>query len=196
MIRPQKGRLQRRSRGPEVGSTPRRYRAADAADVLGSLSTALAFLRPRFEGAGLAGPLERATNAVSAGASRHGHVPPQDVQGRVHQDAGRLRRRRGRRARAPPRACRTSPRPSTRNAWPGRPTTSSRGSASSAGPERKRRRGSGSRHTQVPLRRRRVAPAPLRARADGGDAGPAARRVGRGADFEVTKEGKRRNATG
>ena len=36
------------------------YRAADAADVLGSLSTGLAFLRPRFEGADLEGPLQRA----------------------------------------------------------------------------------------------------------------------------------------
>ena len=33
------------------------YRAADAADVMGSLSTGLAFLRPRFEGADLEGPL-------------------------------------------------------------------------------------------------------------------------------------------
>ena len=36
------------------------YRAADAADVMGSLSTGLAFLRPRFEGADLEGPLQRA----------------------------------------------------------------------------------------------------------------------------------------
>jgi len=36
------------------------YRAADAADVMGSLSTGLAFLRPRFEGADLVGPLARA----------------------------------------------------------------------------------------------------------------------------------------
>ena len=36
------------------------YRAADAADVMGSLSTGLAFLRPRFEGADLVGPLQRA----------------------------------------------------------------------------------------------------------------------------------------
>ena len=36
------------------------YRVADAADVLGSLSTGLAFLRPRFEGADLEGPLQRA----------------------------------------------------------------------------------------------------------------------------------------
>ena len=33
------------------------YRAADNADVMGSLSTGLAFLRPRFEGADLEGPL-------------------------------------------------------------------------------------------------------------------------------------------
>ena len=36
------------------------YRAADQADVMGSLSTGLAFLRPRFEGADLEGPLQRA----------------------------------------------------------------------------------------------------------------------------------------
>ena len=36
------------------------YRAADSADVMGSLSTGLAFLRPRFEGADLEGPLQRA----------------------------------------------------------------------------------------------------------------------------------------
>ena len=36
------------------------YRAADAADVMGSLSTGLAFLRPRFEVAALEGPLARA----------------------------------------------------------------------------------------------------------------------------------------
>ena len=36
------------------------YRAADLADVMGSLSTGLAFLRPRFEGADLEGPLQRA----------------------------------------------------------------------------------------------------------------------------------------
>ena len=36
------------------------YRAADNADVMGSLSTGLAFLRPRFEGADLVGPLARA----------------------------------------------------------------------------------------------------------------------------------------
>ena len=36
------------------------YRAADTADVMGSLSTGLAFLRPRFEGADLVGPLARA----------------------------------------------------------------------------------------------------------------------------------------
>ena len=36
------------------------YRAADQADVMGSLSTGLAFLRPRFEGADLVGPLARA----------------------------------------------------------------------------------------------------------------------------------------
>ena len=36
------------------------YRAADAADVMGSLSTGLAFLRPWFEGADLEGPLQRA----------------------------------------------------------------------------------------------------------------------------------------
>ena len=36
------------------------YRAADKADIMGSLSTGLAFLRPRFEGADLEGPLQRA----------------------------------------------------------------------------------------------------------------------------------------
>ena len=36
------------------------YRAADTADIMGSLSTGLAFLRPWFEGADLEGPLQRA----------------------------------------------------------------------------------------------------------------------------------------
>ena len=52
------------------------YRAADAADVMGSLSTGLAFLRPRFEGADLEGPAAaRALVALSACTSHHGHVP-------------------------------------------------------------------------------------------------------------------------
>ena len=43
-----------------TAATRAAYRAADAADVMGSLSTGLAFLRPRFEGADLEGPLQRA----------------------------------------------------------------------------------------------------------------------------------------
>ena len=43
-----------------TAATRTAYRAADAADVMGSLSTGLAFLRPRFEGADLEGPLQRA----------------------------------------------------------------------------------------------------------------------------------------
>ena len=43
-----------------TAATRAAYRAADAADVMGSLSTGLAFLRPRFEGAELEGPLQRA----------------------------------------------------------------------------------------------------------------------------------------
>ena len=43
-----------------TAATRSAYRAADAADVMGSLSTGLAFLRPRFEGADLEGPLQRA----------------------------------------------------------------------------------------------------------------------------------------
>ena len=48
------------------------YRAADAADVMGSLSTGLAFLRPRFEGADLVGPLARARLSPYQLAQRHG----------------------------------------------------------------------------------------------------------------------------
>ena len=43
-----------------TAATRAAYRAADNADVMGSLSTGLAFLRPRFEGADLVGPLARA----------------------------------------------------------------------------------------------------------------------------------------
>ena len=43
-----------------TAATRTAYRAADTADVMGSLSTGLAFLRPRFEGAELEGPLQRA----------------------------------------------------------------------------------------------------------------------------------------
>ena len=43
-----------------TAATRTAYRAADRADVMGSLSTGLAFLRPRFEGAELEGPLQRA----------------------------------------------------------------------------------------------------------------------------------------